>query len=295
MRSKGEASKKGKMSQENIIRLGNGSVRNMRKENKAAEDDDANQIQERRNRVDPSKSLSASDEDQIQQVDKRRKLKKAEDFDAAVLNQLNMLANDDVCDLLSDDVGVVDQDSQISNDCVSIVSNQQPQCRICWMDEYCEENPLLQVCLCRGGVEFIHYDCLKNWLKTKEYRHVTTHYTSIYWRQFQCELCKSQLPYVFRNNGRSYSLITLPELDCDHIVLESITLEVKTARMVHILHPKTGYFVNFKGFYSIGRGQDCDLKISDISVSRNHCQINYRDGKFWLQDKQSKFGTLVLC
>lgn len=42
MRSKGEASKKGKMSQENIIRLGNGSVRNMRKENKAAEDDDAN-------------------------------------------------------------------------------------------------------------------------------------------------------------------------------------------------------------------------------------------------------------
>lgn len=134
--------------------------------------------------MDPSKSLSASDERQIQQVNQRCKQKEEEDFDAAILKQMNLHANDDLCDLLSDDQGVVDQDSQISNDCVSIVSNQQPQCRICWMDEYCEDNPLLQVCQCRGGVEFIHYDCLKNWLKTKEYRQQTTHYTSIYWRQF---------------------------------------------------------------------------------------------------------------
>lgn len=45
----------------------------------------------------------------------------------------------------------------------------------------------------------------------------------------------------------------------------------------------------------IGRGQDCDLKISDISVSRNHCQILFINGKFWLQDSGSKFGTLVLA
>jgi len=96
---------------------------------------------------------------------------------------------------------------------------------------------------------------------------VNTHYTSIYWRQFQCEICKSALPYVFRNNGRSYSLIELPELQIDHMVLESITLESKHSRMVHILHPKEGFI----GKYQLGRGQDCDVKISDISVSRNHC------------------------
>lgn len=66
--------------------------------------------------------------------------------------------------------------------------------------------------------------------------------------------------------------------------------------MVHILHPKKEYILNSQKYkrYLIGRGQDCDLKISDISVSRNHCQIHYRDGRFYLQDSSSKFGTLVL-
>ena len=134
-------------------------------------------------------------------------------------------------------------DSLLSNDCISIVTNSIPHCRVCWMDEDTDDNPLLKVCHCKGSAEFIHYECLKNWLKTKEYRQPTLHYTTIYWRQFQCEICKSYLPYVFKNKGRSYSLITLPQdqLDCDHMILESITLDVKTARMVHILHPKQGY------------------------------------------------------
>lgn len=33
--------------------------------------------------------------------------------------------------------------------------------------------------------------------------------------------------------------------------------------------------------------------MSDISVSRNHAAISYKDGKFLLFDKNSKFGTLV--
>lgn len=36
------------------------------------------------------------------------------------------------------------------------------------------------------------------------------------------------------------------------------------------------------------------MKVSDISVSRNHCHIQYKDGKFTLQDSGSKFGTLSL-
>lgn len=62
--------------------------------------------------------------------------------------------------------------------------------------------------------------------------------------------------------------------------------------MVHILHPKVDS--GFIGRYQLGRGQECDIKISDISVSRNHCQIHYKNGKFRLQDTLSKFGTLTL-
>lgn len=45
----------------------------------------------------------------------------------------------------------------------------------------------------------------------------------------------------------------------------------------------------------MGRCHECDVKISDISVSRNHAQIHYKDNKFWLQDTSSKFGTLTLA
>jgi E3 ubiquitin-protein ligase DOA10 len=42
-------------------------------------------------------------------------------------------------------------------DHVSITSKSNPNCRICWDDDFNVENPLLQICKCRGGVEFIHF------------------------------------------------------------------------------------------------------------------------------------------
>ncbi len=44
----------------------------------------------------------------------------------------------------------------------------------------------------------------------------------------------------------------------------------------------------------IGRGHMCDIRISDISVSRSHAEIEFNDGKFLIRDTKSKFGTLVL-
>lgn len=61
-------------------------------------------------------------------------------------------------------------------------SENLSQCRLCWDNEFTVDNPLLQICKCRGGVEFIHFECVRGWLKTKEYRQSSVHYTSIYWR-----------------------------------------------------------------------------------------------------------------
>jgi len=44
----------------------------------------------------------------------------------------------------------------------------------------------------------------------------------------------------------------------------------------------------------MGRGHESDLRINDISVSRCHALIKYKDNKFLLEDNLSKFGTLVL-
>jgi len=43
-----------------------------------------------------------------------------------------------------------------------------------------------------------------------------------------------------------------------------------------------------------GRGNENDLKISDISVSRTHALIKKRNNELFVEDSNSKFGTLVL-
>jgi len=44
----------------------------------------------------------------------------------------------------------------------------------------------------------------------------------------------------------------------------------------------------------MGRGHDSDLRINDISVSRRHASLEYREDGFYIVDYKSKFGTLVL-
>jgi len=48
------------------------------------------------------------------------------------------------------------------------------------------------------------------------------------------------------------------------------------------------------GEIKLGRGHECDLRENDISVSRFHAKIRFRDNKFSILDNNSKFGTLVL-
>lgn len=43
-----------------------------------------------------------------------------------------------------------------------------------------------------------------------------------------------------------------------------------------------------------GRGNDSDVKISDISVSRLHALLKIKEDKIYIEDHQSKFGTLIL-
>jgi len=44
----------------------------------------------------------------------------------------------------------------------------------------------------------------------------------------------------------------------------------------------------------IGRAYETDLRVPDISVSRLHAMLHYKNKKFYLEDLDSKFGTLIL-
>ena len=138
-------------------------------------------------------------------------------------------------------------------------------CRFCWDGTNVLDNPLMSVCKCSGGVGFVHYTCLKYWLKTKmsESRTFTSH--TIYWRTFGCEICNHVYPYIFKAHGRKYSLIDVPLPSTDFIMLESLTLEKSTSRIIQILKPHMRVHT-----FKLGRGLDQDLRVNDISVSRYH-------------------------
>ena len=94
---------------------------------------------------------------------------------------------------------------------------------------------------------------------------------------------------VLRTQGRIYNLVDYERPDDDFLVLESLNQEKNTSRIIHIIRP-----CDKKDSFKFGRGHESDLRINDISVSRCHAIIKFKDGKFQLEDNLSKFGTLVL-
>ena len=107
---------------------------------------------------------------------------------------------------MQDEMDKDQKQSNASND------RERPFCRFCWVQEHTEENPLLATCKCSGGVRFIHFNCLKHWLKTKQQVVSFQNIRTYYWKNFECEICKSPYPYVFKAHGRKYHLIDLPDL-----------------------------------------------------------------------------------
>lgn len=71
-------------------------------------------------------------------------------------------------------------------------------CRFCWGTESTEENPCIVPCKCSGSVGFIHFECLKSWLATKLQRKESQYLVSLYWKTFECEICKQAYPYLFK-------------------------------------------------------------------------------------------------
>lgn len=48
-----------------------------------------------------------------------------------------------------------------------------------------------------------------------------------------------------------------------------------------------------KQIIKMGRSNDADVRITDISVSRNHAFLKLHQGNFYIEDNNSKFGTLL--
>ena len=71
--------------------------------------------------------------------------------------------------------------------------------------------------------------------------------------------------------------------------MESLALEKNSSRTIHVLA-----FNQLEDTFTMGRGHESQVRVNDISVSRMHALIKFKENGIYLQDNKSKFGTLVL-
>ena len=185
------------------------------------------------------------------------------------------------------------KDSSEYND----IPDDEKLCKICYSEDNDKENnPLVHLCNCNGGLRFSHFECIKKWMETKlvtkENEKKTVKSYNI--KSFNCEICKTPYPFKFKLNGieKPFELIDLQKpTQCDYIILESLN------QMKENCNIKSIHVIQLTGDeLTIGRGHESDVRINDISVSRKHAVLKYNieDGTLLLRDLKSKFGTLIL-
>ena len=169
-------------------------------------------------------------------------------------------------------------------------------CRICLSGEDNPvRNPLICPCTCKGSMKFIHYFCLKNWLNLKiesdlgygrdiEIEQPTITYST---KDISCELCKTKLPDYIKHKGKIYNVSFYKPKYNKFIVLESIRDDNRRTKFIHIIP------LNRRQIIKIGRLNNCDLSLPDLSISRVHCCMYIESGQLFLENN-SKFGTKIL-
>lgn len=106
-------------------------------------------------------------------------------------------------------------------------------------------------------------------------------------KNLECELCKKPLNEKVRLKGQIIDLIDIQKPEKNYMVLEAINKEKAENKYLYIIHMKD------KQIIKIGRANDSDVRITDISVSRNHANLKLFEGSFYIEDNNSKFGTLI--
>ena len=155
------------------------------------------------------------------------------------------------------------------------------------------EDYLIKICYCEN--KYYHYKCLKAYtqISIEKENNIKDYGNSIEIKDFQCKNCHEEFPFHFKlpNDDKIYSLVDIKEPDCDYVILESLDYkkEDNFYKSIHVIK-------FLKEIISIGRGNESDIVLKDISISRNHAvlKIEKETGKVCIQNRSKKFGTSVL-
>ena len=177
---------------------------------------------------------------------------------------------------------------------------QHFKCRICFCEGSFEgKNPLISPCKCTGSVTYIHLNCLRKWLTSKVITKTSPN-NNIYCYIFislECEICKTIIPEIVEYRGKFISLLDFKDIEPPYIILQSMNqYNLQNRNVSNISDLNMIFVMSFKQkeYLVIGRANNSDIRLNDVSVSRNHSMISYGNGNFYIDDIGSKFGTLLL-
>lgn len=170
-------------------------------------------------------------------------------------------------------------------------------CRVCFRKESDVKDPLISPCKCSGTMSFIHVNCLKSCIKSKmTSKHFIdeekfTEAICYYWNSLNCDICLEEYPKYINYKLTTYNLV------------DNMTTYHEYAQFEIKIFDDTKQSLISKGVlflklidnreYTIGRTNLNLIKLKDISVSRNHCSIYYKNEKLFISGNKTKFGTLV--
>lgn len=168
---------------------------------------------------------------------------------------------------------------------------EQCPCRICLNEDISDENPLITPCSCSGSMGLVHLECLQKWLSSKVASRESNNSASYSWKSLECELCKFKYPDRIQIKNRVFDLLFMKKPENNYIILESLGPLPSNPNT----NSKTINVISFQDKKNIrlGRGHDSDIRLPDISVSRNHANIKLASSGLFLDDVSSKFGTLI--
>ena len=194
-------------------------------------------------------------------------------------------------------IKVIDDSNMFPEDTLFDANAQNPDfndadrvCKYCLMDRVSDdelENLMLYPCKCMGSSAGVHFSCLRNWIQYKIIAKHSHNVANYQLTKLECEICLEPLPRRIQYKSGIHEMITIERPASPYMILEKIGEDKKSSCFTLIV-PEGNQTIN------MGRGHQCDFRISDISVSRIHAHLKFEDGKFLIYDNDSKFGTLVL-
>ena len=175
------------------------------------------------------------------------------------------------------------------------IFDEKIYCRLCYQNNSDIFDPLLSPCKCSGSMKYIHLSCLKKSIKLKIKIKSKDQYDLYLFKGYNCEICLSNYPKYFLYKNTKYNLI---DFDMSKYKDEYI--------ICSLLHYDENYpnsKLSYLGFiifklddkekFTIGRKQNNQIILKDISISRNHCIILRENNQLFIKDLNSKFGTLL--